>query len=807
MASQVEKYELILSADPRSRIFVDLGRALNERGDHERAVEVLKAGLVHHPGSVQARVLLGRAYLSLRRPSDAVGPLADALARAPSDARIKLLLDQAQASAVAAGEAAVAALPPGDEAPPAPPPDPKEAAAPLEAASPAAERPAAAPIPEALDALLRAEVEAPGGPVTGSIPLDEPLSPRPPRAPPPPPGNGALPPPLPPPPAEEAGTLRHLPRHLPRDTTAERKHEGTQPGLPLVTEEAALIAAKYEQELREKMSKEPQPAERSLRPRIAVVLVVVAVLSAALFWYLRRAYRAQEARADVVAARAGLARDTFGSLSEAARALRDARATDPRLAGAALLEAEVAAILWADFADQKALERARALATDPEAGEGALAARYLAAPGPAERDAAAEALVKAAPSAGPLIGVLAAAVLRGRGDREGAQRHLEAAARATPPMLRALADLADMARAGGDPEEALRLYRLALKAHPTHPRSVLGAAETRMALSSGLEESLAEVEAMRRDPQSKPPGPEGLRADLVHARLLFALGRHEDAVADLAAAGGRFAGRPEVPAAVAEMEMARGAFDRAEVAAERAVAISPGPPMKELLAQARLGRGRYRELLEETEGTSSRALRLARAQARAGLGEWDRARAEIEATRRDGRTSPEAAAWMAFCNAVTGRRAQALAIVQALETSRDPPPMAAVARGRLLAGEGKRAEAEQVLRSAAAATGAPLLAQVELASAVRAQGRASEAAEILSAALERNPFHAGARLERARARLEMGDARGAAEDARQVLEDHPRDQDARRLLDSMSRPAAPPKANPAKSKKPARRRR
>ncbi len=803
MASQVEKYELILSADPRSRIFVDLARALNERGDHERAVEVLKAGLVHHPGSVQARVLLGRAYLSLRRPSDAVEPLAEALARAPSDARIKLLLDQAQASAVAAGDAAVAALPPGDEAPPAPPPDPKEAAAPLEAASPAAERPAAAPIPGALDALLRAEVEASGGGTTGSIPLDEPLSPRPPRAPPPPPGNGALPPPLPAPPAEETGTLQHLPR----ETTSERKHEGTQPGLPLVTEEAALIAAKYEQELREKMSKEPQPAERSLRPRIAVVLVVVAVLSAALFWYLRRAYRAQEARADVVAARAGLARDTFGSLTEAARALRDARATDPRLADAALLEAEVAAILWADFADQKALERARALAVDPDAGEGALAARYLAAPGPAEREAAAAALVAAAPSGGPMIGILAAAVLRGRGDREGARRHLEAAARATPPMLRALADLADMARAGGDPEEALRLYRLALKAHPTHPRSVLGAAETRMALARGLEESLAEVEAMRRDPQSKPPGPEGLRADLVHARLLFALGRHEDAVADLAAAGGRFPGRPEVPAAVAEMEMARGAFDRAEVAAERAVAISPGPPMKELLAQARLGRGRYRELLEETEGTSSRALRLARAQARAGLGEWDRARAELEATRRDGRTSPEAAAWMAFCDAVIGRRAQALAIVQALETSREPPPMAAVARGRLLAGEGKRAEAEKVLRSAAAATGAPLLAQVELASAVRAQGRASEAAEILSVALTRNPFHVWARLERARARLDMGDARGAAEDARQVLEDHPRDQDARRLLDSMSRPAAPPKAKPAKSKKPARRRR
>jgi len=115
--------------------------------------------------------------------------------------------------------------------------------------------------------------------------------------------------------------------------------------------------------------------------------------------------------------------------------------------------------------------------------------------------------------------------------------------------------------------------------------------------------------------------------------------------------------------------------------------------------------------------------------------------------------------------------------------------MAGVARGRLLAAEGKHAEAEKALRPAAVAPGAPLLAQVELGSEVRAQGRAGEAAGILDAAVKRNPFHARARLERARARLDMGDARGAAEDARKVLEDHPRDAEAKRLLDSIERPA------------------
>jgi tetratricopeptide (TPR) repeat protein len=874
MSSQLEKYELILSADPRSRIFVELGRALIERGDHERAIQVIQAGLVHHPESVQARVLLGRAYLSLHRPADAVEPLEAALRLAPADARIALLLDRAQglvaASAPSAapdpapaspGPPAARAAPPaaGAPAPPvlarasaAPPPAPEAASgSPPDPEVPASQR-IATPIPTAIEALLQGEdlPEASFEP-TGSIPLDAPLpehhrpaprqrrpgppprpAPAPPEevvleeqpaapadppapageapppaaaaeqapdaAPPPAPPPAAVPPPIPPPPAEEAGPLKHLPREEAR----EPRKEPTLAGLPLVSEEAARIAAKYEHELRKKMSKDQVPAERSLRPQIAmVVLAAVAVASAGTFWLVRHAYRAQEAEAGLAAARAGLARDTLGSLQEAARALDEARAQDPALQGVTALQAEVAALLWADFADEKALERARRLASAPDAGEGALVARYLAAPDAAERDRAAAELVAAAPGGGPLAGILAAGVLRGRGDREGARRLLESAARGTPPMLRALADLGDMTRAGGDLEEALHLYRLALQAHPTHPRSVLGSAEVRLALSRSLEDSLKEVEVLHDDPHSPPPGPERLRAELVHAKLLFALGRQDDAVMDLGAAGGRFPGRPEVPAAVAEMEMARSSFDRAEVAAERAASLAPhDPAMQELLARVRLGRGRYRELLADTEGTTSRPIRIIRAQARIDLSDWDRARTEIEATRRDGRVSADAAAWLAYCEVATGRRSQALVILQALESSKDPPAMARVARGRLLAADGKRADAEKVLRAAAAAPGAPLLAQVELARAVRAQGRAAEAQDLMAAALARDPFHAPARLERARARIDLGDLRGAAADARKVLEDHPSDPEAKRILGSVERPAAP-------APRPARRRR
>jgi len=778
MASPVEKYELILSADPRSRIFVELGRALIERGDHARAVEVLRGGLAHHTDSVQARVLLGRALLSMRRPAEAVDPLAQALALTPGDPRIQLLLDQAMASSRAA------------EAPE------EVELIETEAAPVGDELPAATPLPAALDlALLGADAPAERKEPTGSIPLvappdapvtqsaaAAPAAPVTPRHAPPvaPRAAPAEPePPAPPPlPAAEEGALRHLPRE-------ERKpKEAPAAGLPPDPAEAARIAAEYERQLRDRMSADQEAPERARRPGLVFAVVgLLVVASIVTYALVRRALRAEEARSAVVAARAGLARDTLGSLREAARVLDEARVLDPTVADATSLSAQVASLLWTDFADEKALERARALAGSAAAGEGALVARYLTAPGSAERTQAAEALVSASPGSGPLLRVLAAGVLRGRGDRDGARHHLEAAAKAQPPMLRALAELGDMLRAAGDHDEALRFYRTALQVHPTHPRSVLGAAESRLALGRALEDALRDIEALDADERSQPPGPDRLRAELVHTRVLVALERHDDAIRELLRCGDKFPGRAEVPAAVAEVEMTRGAYDRAEVAAERAARLSPrDPAMKELLARARLGRGRYRELLKETEGGTTRPLLLLRAQARIELGEWDRARQELEGTRRDGRMPAEAAAWLALCEVVAGRRLQATAILQALEASPQPPAVARVARARLLAADGKLPEAEKLLRGAVAAPGAPVAAPLELAQVLRLRLRAAEAAEVLEPAVARHPFHAGARLALAQARLETGNATAAATGAERVLEDRPRDADAALLL-------------------------
>jgi len=111
MSSPVEKYELILTADPRSRIFVELTRALVERGDHARAVEVARAGLTHHPDSAQARALLGRALLALGRNDEALDALEAAARAAPADHKVRDLLEEARAAAApAAGPGVVAEL-------------------------------------------------------------------------------------------------------------------------------------------------------------------------------------------------------------------------------------------------------------------------------------------------------------------------------------------------------------------------------------------------------------------------------------------------------------------------------------------------------------------------------------------------------------------------------------------------------------------------------------------------------------------------------------------------------------------------
>lgn len=70
--SLVEKYEQVLSQDPASTVFVELAKALLERGEPDRAIEVCQNGLSHHPTSVVGRVLWGKALINKGKPAEAM---------------------------------------------------------------------------------------------------------------------------------------------------------------------------------------------------------------------------------------------------------------------------------------------------------------------------------------------------------------------------------------------------------------------------------------------------------------------------------------------------------------------------------------------------------------------------------------------------------------------------------------------------------------------------------------------------------------------------------------------------------------
>lgn len=78
--SMVEKYEQILSSDPGSMVFVELAKALLDRGEAPRAIDVCQAGLSHHPESVVGRVLWGKALISCGKPAEAMGQFDEAIA-------------------------------------------------------------------------------------------------------------------------------------------------------------------------------------------------------------------------------------------------------------------------------------------------------------------------------------------------------------------------------------------------------------------------------------------------------------------------------------------------------------------------------------------------------------------------------------------------------------------------------------------------------------------------------------------------------------------------------------------------------
>ncbi|ACL67277.1 Tetratricopeptide TPR_2 repeat protein [Anaeromyxobacter dehalogenans 2CP-1] len=891
MATILEKYEQILAADPRSRIFVELARALLERGQHARAIEICRQGLEHHPSSILGRVIWGRALLESGDTKDAndqfeiaiaVDPgspyaynlvgealvakglfrealpvLLRAVELQPADARVRGWLEQAKrgvredgaapgaedtpapARAAApdevtepyrplADEPPKAEIPPELEAtatfelPPRAAPRPRTAASPTVAPAPPvlAREPGRAPPADGGDAALEAALafdvayprnaalpadeplDAPAAPASAVEPpdADEPLgrpaepassapaAPAPPR----PPPIRATPPPL----ARDelpASLLSLIPGPPPRGGAA----AGAAMGAPAArarpataptpdAAEAERIAAEYEREVRERLLAAPEPPPSFLRRHRRAVLAGAAVFAllagAAVYLVVDARVAARNAVGAAARARAGLARDTAGSLAEAARLLAEARrfGAGPEVTS---LAAQVAAVRAAEFGDDDARALASGLMTSDAAGDGALAARWLLAEQPGERAAAEAAILSAPPSSEPLVQALAGRILAGRGEREASRGRLEIAAHANPPLLRALSDLGDAALAAGDAEGALATYAAVLSAHATHPRSVVGAAEARLALGRDLDAARASLAAVEADAGSAPPRDLCLRFELASARVLAATGDAAGAAARLARAAQALGDSAPLAAALADVHLAARAWDRAETAAARAVALAPKDEgAKVLLARARIGRGRLLEALAATDGAEGRAVRVQRAIARYRLGQYAAARAELERTARDGRMPAEAAVWYALTDVAQGRAARGRTLLEKLAATRSPPPLAHVALGRALEAEGRADDAEKAYQDAMTREPRAPEPALALGDLLLRRGRATDALPVLEKAVALDPAEPEARRALGAARLAGGEPSAARAELDAVLLARPKDAAALRLL-------------------------
>jgi tetratricopeptide (TPR) repeat protein len=825
-SSVVEKYEQILAADPRSRIFVELAKALVERGDWARAVEVCRRGLEHHPSSILGRVTWGRALLESGDPKGAMDQFEIAialepaspyaynhvgeallakglhrealpvLARAaelqPADARVRAWLEDAKKrakgepvaarprspanGAAASPRTAAAAAPASSSAPAAP------------SASPSASTTASPSTPTSPAQLAQATGAAAAAPASAAAP-------RPPPVPPPLP-PGAARPAAPAAPTGPRSVLHMIPPESAREVVGPSL--ASRLDIPAVREarpalapaadpaEAERAAAEYERTLREKLLAAPEPPPSFLhRHRRAFLGGAIALaVAAAGGVYLFVSARAAAARAAGAAARAraGLARDTLASLREAHRLLAEARGRsgDPELAS---LAAQVGAVLAAEHGDEKAGEIARALAGSGDAGEGALAAAWLLARTPQESGAAAAALLAARPSSPPLLQALAGRILVGRGEVEGGRGRLEIAARANPPLLRALADLGDVALAAGDAEGALAYFGAALNAHPTHPRSAVGAAEARLAAGRDLEVSRRELDAVDADPGSAPPVDLRLRFEIARARVVAALGEPGPAATRLARAAEKHGETARLAATVADLQLQARAWERAEAAAARAVGREPREAEhRVLLARARIGRGRFQEALAATEGFDGRAVRIQRAIARYRLAQWSEARAELERTARDGKIPAEAAVWYALVDVATGRAERALPLLEKLSEAKAPPPLAHVALGRALEALGRAGPAEAAYRAATEREPLAPDGPAALGRLLLSAGRAADALAPLERAVRLDPSDLAARRALGEARLQAGQPSAARADLDFVLLAAPRDPAALRLL-------------------------
>ncbi|MBU8899526.1 tetratricopeptide repeat protein [Corallococcus sp. M34] len=523
------------------------------------------------------------------------------------------------------------------------------------------------------------------------------------------------------------------------------------------------LAAKYEQELREKLAKES--AKRSFLARngvklaSAIVATVFVLVSVGAFVTYRARQGGQTLKETLDRTSRLVSQDTRASLDEALKQLDRAHEMDDGSSQAWALTAYVHALLFADHGmapdeRQKALEALEKTGVK-EGFPGLMLATNVLVADDRGREPARRALLASTDESTELH-ALAGSLLLAAKDEKKALERFDRALKASPTNVRALVALGGYYLASEDHPQALEMFRRAREVSPEHPAARIGMAESRLALEQELDEALADVAPLATD--TRLPAALQSRQQLVQGQLLSALGRYDEARA-LLSRGAQGPKAFDFQQALGAASRAAGKLDVAQQAYEAALKLQPkSEEAREGLGRTLLDRDREREALQRLEPDGGRKVSLVRGAAYARLGDWKRARAELARTRVNDRYSPEAIAWLALADAAEGNGAQAREVLEkALAALKRPRNDMRVALGQVYWRE-RALDKAQTQFEEAMKNPREYEAACSLGRLLLSRGLPDMALAPLTKAVERNGAHGEARDALGRTLLALGRA-------------------------------------------------
>ncbi|MGA9524449.1 MAG: tetratricopeptide repeat protein, partial [Myxococcaceae bacterium] len=365
--------------------------------------------------------------------------------------------------------------------------------------------------------------------------------------------------------------------------------------------------------------------------------------------------------------------------------------------------------------------------------------------------------VLAASADDPELHELAGQLLLARGEEKVARTRLQKSLELQPAHVRALVAVGEYFRRSGDYTNALEFYARAAKISPEHPGTILGAAESRLAMSQDLDVAVAESAKLPNDellPEAMRP-----RRVLVRGRLLAATGKPTEAIELLREGVAKYKLQGfEFQLALADAFRRAGQMKDAETALEAALELRPDDEdAREALARVLIERGRARDALKQVDADpKSRRISLVRGLAHARLGDWKRARGELERTQVEGRYPSEAVVLLALADANEGQELRAREVLEKiLSVTKKARGDVLVALGDIHLRNGEvdkaRARFEQAAKEGDEPEGSCAWGRMLLAA-----GSPEKALEPLLRAVARNDSHDDAHEALARTYLQLG---------------------------------------------------